>query len=70
MVNDSATARYPKTRRVRFPFGTDGQYGKYFVNDDSVFSHFVASLSGAFPPGRRRSSGRCATMPTASPTRS
>ncbi|BBY55230.1 metal-dependent hydrolase [Mycobacterium koreense] len=51
MVNDSATARYPKTRRVRFPFGTGGQYGKYFVNDDSVFSHFVASLSGAFPPG-------------------
>ncbi|QCR79329.1 metal-dependent hydrolase [Mycobacterium avium subsp. hominissuis] len=26
-------------------------HGKYFVNDDIVFSHFVANLSGAFPSG-------------------
>ncbi|OBJ69450.1 metal-dependent hydrolase [Mycobacterium sp. 1274756.6] len=47
----TAPAHYPKTRRVRFPFGADRSYGKYFVNNDSVFSHFVAGLSGAFPPG-------------------
>ncbi|MEZ0362570.1 metal-dependent hydrolase [Mycobacterium sp. pUA109] len=43
--------RYPQTRRIRFRFGEDGTSGKYFVNDDIVFSHFVAGLSGAFPPG-------------------
>ncbi|BBY55265.1 metal-dependent hydrolase [Mycobacterium koreense] len=42
---------YPKVRRIRFGFGDDDSYGKYFVNDDIVFSHFVAGLSGAFPPG-------------------
>jgi predicted metal-dependent hydrolase len=46
----SAGSRYPKTRRIRFPFG-GGTHGKYFVNNDIVFSHFVANLSGAFPPG-------------------
>ncbi|PIB79731.1 metal-dependent hydrolase [Mycobacterium celatum] len=44
-------AGYPKTRRIRFRFGEDRTYGKYFVNDDIVFSHFVAGLSAAFPPG-------------------
>ncbi len=39
---------YPRTRRIRFPFG---EGSKYFVNNDMVFSHFVANLSGAFPPG-------------------
>ncbi|MGH3521878.1 MAG: metal-dependent hydrolase [Mycobacterium sp.] len=42
---------YPKTRRIRFRFGQDDSYGTYFVNDDIVFSHFVAGLSGSFPPG-------------------
>ncbi|MGV0635036.1 metal-dependent hydrolase [Mycolicibacillus trivialis] len=42
---------YPKVRRIRFGFGEDASYGKYFVNDDIVFSHFVAGLSGGFPPG-------------------
>ena len=45
------TNSYPKTRRIRFRFGEAGKYGKYFANDDIVFSHFVAGLSGAFPPG-------------------
>jgi predicted metal-dependent hydrolase len=42
---------YPRTRRIRFRFGEDSGYGKYFVDNDIVFSHFVAGLSGAFPPG-------------------
>lgn len=42
---------YPKTRRIGFRFGEDRTYAKYFVDDDMVFSHFVAGLSGAFPPG-------------------
>ncbi|MCV7316030.1 metal-dependent hydrolase [Mycolicibacillus parakoreensis] len=45
---------YPRTRRVRFRFGdgaAGGGYGRYFVDDDRVFSHFVAGLSGAFPSG-------------------
>lgn len=41
-------SRHPKTRRIRFPFGAGS---KYFVNDDIIFSHFVANLSGSFPPG-------------------
>jgi len=46
----AARASYPRTRRVRFRFA-DGPIGKYFVDDDIVFSHFVAGLSGGFPPG-------------------
>ncbi|MGV0635012.1 metal-dependent hydrolase [Mycolicibacillus trivialis] len=42
---------YPETRRVRFRFGENGDYGKYFVDNDIVFSHFVAGLSAGFPPG-------------------
>lgn len=42
---------YPTTRRIRFRFGEDQAYGKYFVDNDIVFSHFVAGLSGSFPPG-------------------
>lgn len=45
----TATANYPKTRRIRFRFSNG--VGKYFVDDDIVFSHFVAGLSGGFPPG-------------------
>jgi len=44
-------AAYPKTRRIRFRFGADGATEKYFVDDDVVFSHFVAGLSAGFPPG-------------------
>ncbi|OBK85366.1 MULTISPECIES: metal-dependent hydrolase [Mycolicibacter] len=50
-VTNRAAARYPKTRRIRFRFGEGGTAGKYFVDDDIVFSHFVAGLSGGFPPG-------------------
>ncbi|MEB3031998.1 metal-dependent hydrolase [[Mycobacterium] nativiensis] len=42
--------KYPAVRRIRFRF-MDDTSGKYFVDDDIVFSHFVAGLSGAFPPG-------------------
>ncbi|QZA08556.1 metal-dependent hydrolase [Mycolicibacter heraklionensis] len=46
-----AKPSYPKTRRLRFNFGEGAASGKYFVDDDIVFSHFVAGLSGGFPPG-------------------
>ncbi|MGH3635423.1 metal-dependent hydrolase [Mycobacterium sp.] len=46
-----AQAGYPKARRIRFRFGEDRTFGKYFVDDDIVFSHYVAGLSGSFPPG-------------------
>ncbi|MGL5440899.1 MAG: metal-dependent hydrolase, partial [[Mycobacterium] stephanolepidis] len=38
----STAAAYPKTRRIRFRFGDDGNAHKYFVEDDIVYSHFVA----------------------------
>ncbi|MEN4445948.1 metal-dependent hydrolase [Mycobacterium sp. SMC-21] len=41
---------YPRTRRIRFRFNEEASR-KYFVAGDMVFSHFVAGLSGAFPPG-------------------
>ncbi|WP_078308164.1 MULTISPECIES: metal-dependent hydrolase [unclassified Mycobacterium] len=47
----SPAAAYPKTRRIRFRFGDDGNANKYFVENDIVYSHFVAGLSGGFPPG-------------------
>ncbi|MDV3133427.1 metal-dependent hydrolase [Mycobacterium sp. 29Ha] len=50
-------SRYPKTRQIRFRFGEHDGYGKYFVNDDIVFSHFAAGLSGAFPPGEESFTG-------------
>lgn len=43
-------ASYPKARRIRFRFG-DAAPNKYFIDDDIVFSHFVAGLSAGFPPG-------------------
>lgn len=42
---------YPKARRIRFRFGEPIPPNKYFVDGDMVFSHFVAGLSGGFPPG-------------------
>lgn len=50
MATVAARAGYPKARRIGFRFG-DAASGKYFVDDDIVFSHLVAGLSGAFPPG-------------------
>ncbi|WP_020102231.1 metal-dependent hydrolase [Mycobacterium sp. 360MFTsu5.1] len=46
----SSQAPYPRTRRIRFRFAEEASR-KYFVAGDMVFSHFVAGLSGAFPPG-------------------
>jgi predicted metal-dependent hydrolase len=45
-----AARPYPKTRRIRFRFNEEAKT-KYFVAGDMVYSHFVAGLSGAFPPG-------------------
>lgn len=51
----SGRSVYPKARRIRFRFGDD--FGddvalqKYFLAEDIVFSHFIAALSAAFPPG-------------------
>lgn len=42
---------YPKTRRIRFRFGESDASGKYFADDNIALSHFVAGLSGVFPPG-------------------
>lgn len=42
---------YPKVRRIRFPFGDPEPMNHHFVEGDIAFSHFVAVLSAAFPPG-------------------
>ncbi|MRH90834.1 hypothetical protein GFY24_25920 [Nocardia sp. SYP-A9097] len=47
----SAAGTYPKARRIRFRFDQHDSNDKYFVDGDMVFSHFVAGLSGGFPPG-------------------
>jgi hypothetical protein len=50
MAKDPTTHRVasvPKTRRIRFRFGEDRS--KHFVNDDIVFSHVVATMSGFIP---------------------
>lgn len=38
------------TRRIRFRF-EEPPSGRYFADDNMVLSHFVAELSGSFPPG-------------------
>lgn len=43
-------ASYPKARRIRFRFAESAPT-KYFIDNDIVFSHFVAGLSAGFPPG-------------------
>ncbi|ASQ88985.1 metal-dependent hydrolase [Mycobacterium intracellulare subsp. chimaera] len=48
---ENVVSHYPQTRRIRFPFAGGVTSGKYFVNDDMVFSHFVANISASFPPG-------------------
>ncbi|UFS95824.1 metal-dependent hydrolase [Nocardia huaxiensis] len=45
------TSSYPKARRIRFEVEQHDSGDKYFVDGDMVFSHFVAGLSGGFPPG-------------------
>ncbi|MFC9999062.1 metal-dependent hydrolase [Nocardia sp. NPDC127526] len=47
----STVFSYPKARRIRFRFEHHDSNDKYFVDGDMVFSHFVAGLSGGFPPG-------------------
>jgi uncharacterized protein len=42
---------YPKVRRIRFRFGDPQPINHHFVEGDIAFSHFVAVLSAAFPPG-------------------
>ncbi|MDR3660430.1 MAG: metal-dependent hydrolase [Mycobacterium sp.] len=42
---------YPTVRRMRFRFGEPEPLRRHFVEDDIVFSHLVAVLSGSFPPG-------------------
>ncbi|MEV0246662.1 metal-dependent hydrolase [Nocardia sp. NPDC050712] len=42
---------YPKARRIRFSFGEPQPMSKYYAGGDMVFSHFIAGLSAAFPPG-------------------
>ncbi|MBJ8339079.1 metal-dependent hydrolase [Antrihabitans sp. YC3-6] len=51
VTTSTPPAAYPKTRRIRFRFGEQSAAAKYFVNNDPVFSHFVAGLSASFPPG-------------------
>ncbi|MEZ0362568.1 metal-dependent hydrolase [Mycobacterium sp. pUA109] len=45
------TAPYPTVRRIRFRFGEPQPMNHHFVEGDIAFSHFVAVLSAAFPPG-------------------
>ena len=60
MVADPVTAAtdeklpaepYPKVRRIRFPFGDPQPINRHFVEGDIAFSHLIAVLSAAFPPG-------------------
>lgn len=44
-------AGYPKARRIKFRFGEPEPMSKYYAGGDMVFSHFIAGLSAAFPPG-------------------
>ena len=48
---DSKVDSYPTVRRMRFPFGEPEPIRRHFIENDIVFSHLVAVLSGGFPPG-------------------
>ncbi len=48
---DQRVVAYPKARRIAFRFDRPAAAGRYFVEGDMVYSHFVAGLSGGFPPG-------------------
>ncbi|MEV6774146.1 metal-dependent hydrolase [Nocardia sp. NPDC051030] len=51
MASTLPATSYPKARRIKFRFDQHDSNDKYFVDGDMVFSHFVAGLSGGFPPG-------------------
>ncbi|GBE65284.1 hypothetical protein MFM001_17460 [Mycobacterium sp. MFM001] len=51
-TNEKAPANpYPKVRRIRFRFGDPQPMNHHFEEGDIPFSHLVAVLSAAFPPG-------------------
>ncbi|MCV7233569.1 metal-dependent hydrolase [Mycobacterium branderi] len=50
-TNGEAVTAYPKVRRIRFRFGDPQPMKHHFVEGDIPFSHLVAVLSAAFPPG-------------------
>ncbi|MVU75719.1 metal-dependent hydrolase [Nocardia sp. ET3-3] len=51
MANTLPAQAYPKARRIRFRFDQSDSRDKYFVENDMVYSHFVAGMSGGFPAG-------------------
>ncbi|WP_433564940.1 metal-dependent hydrolase [Nocardia sp. CA-151230] len=51
MANALPAQAYPKARRIRFRFDQRTAGDKYFVENDMVYSHFVAGMSGGFPAG-------------------
>ncbi|MEC3920575.1 metal-dependent hydrolase [Nocardia sp. CDC160] len=51
MANTLPAQAYPKARRIRFRFDRTDSHDKYFVENDMVYSHFVAGMSGGFPAG-------------------
>ncbi|MEC3956764.1 metal-dependent hydrolase [Nocardia sp. CDC153] len=51
MANTLPAQAYPKARRIRFRFDRADSHDKYFVENDMVYSHFVAGMSGGFPAG-------------------
>lgn len=51
MANTLPAQTYPKARRIRFRFDQRASNDKYFVENDMVYSHFVAGMSGGFPAG-------------------
>lgn len=50
MANTLPAQTYPRARRIRFRFDRASS-DKYFVENDMVYSHFVAGMSGGFPAG-------------------
>ncbi|WP_040813327.1 metal-dependent hydrolase [Nocardia concava] len=51
MANTLPAQAYPKARRIKFRFDQRASNDKYFVENDMVYSHFVAGMSGGFPAG-------------------
>ncbi|MFE3795849.1 metal-dependent hydrolase [Nocardia tengchongensis] len=50
MANTLPAQTYPRARRIKFRFDRASN-DKYFVENDMVYSHFVAAMSGGFPAG-------------------
>ncbi|MEU1431903.1 metal-dependent hydrolase [Nocardia sp. NPDC005746] len=50
MANTLPAQTYPRARRIKFRFDRASS-DKYFVENDMVYSHFVAGMSGGFPAG-------------------